>query len=139
MSPAFILDCSLVMSWCFSDEATRATNDVQDRMADEAALVPWHWFLEVANVLAMAEKRKRIHATDSTQFLAFLNALDIQPDSIPPASAFDRLLPLCRTHGLTTYDAAYLDLAQRSRLPLATLDVDLRKAATKLGVELLGK
>ena len=60
MTPTLILDCSIVMAWCFGDESTPETNQIQDRMANEAALVPGLWYLEISNVLAMAEKRKRI-------------------------------------------------------------------------------
>lgn len=137
MSPTFIIDCSMTMAWFFPDEATSATQQIQDRLISEAVLVPSLWFLEVSNVLAMAEKRKRTTPTDSTQFLLQLQIFDIQPDDSWHLRAFDHLLPLCRKHGLTSYDAAYLDLALRSQLPLATLDVDLRKAAKTLGIDLI--
>ena len=139
MTPSLIIDCSITMAWCFSDEATAETARVQDRLIAEAAVVPAHWFLEVVNVLAMAEKRQRIAAVDATNFLHLLAALDIQTDHETSARAFDHLLPLCRSHGLTSYDAAYLDLAIRRRLPLAALDDDLRQAAIGLMIEVLGK
>jgi predicted nucleic acid-binding protein len=139
MSPTFVIDCSLTMAWCFEDEATVAAAEIQDRLVDEAAVVPAHWFLEVTNVLAVAERRKRISPADSTQFVTLLAALDIQADDNAPVRAFDHILPLSRNHGLSSYDAAYLDLALRRSLPLASLDDDLRRAAIGLGVELLGK
>jgi predicted nucleic acid-binding protein len=139
MTPTLILDCSMTMAWCFVDESTPKTVEIQDRLASEAALVPSHWFLEVTNVLAMAEKKKRISEDDSSKFLRLLTTLDIQVDDEIPRRAFDRLLPLCRTHELTSYDAAYLDLVQRHKLPLASLDVPLRKAVTSLGMTVLGK
>lgn len=139
MKPTLIIDCSLTMAWCFADEYTEETAQIQDRLVAEAAVVPAHWFLEVANVLVMAEKRRRISAADSTQFVQLLAALDIEVDGESAARAFDHLMPLCRNYGLTSYDAAYLDLALRWQLPLATLDDDLRKAATTLGVHILGK
>ena len=137
MSPTFIIDCSMTMAWYFPDEATPVTQQIQDRLATAAALVPSLWLLEVTNVLAMAEKRKRTTSTDSAQFLGQLQKCDIQPDDSWQLRAFDHILPLCRQHGLTSYDAAYLDLAFRSQLPLASLDVDLRKAAKTLGIPLL--
>lgn len=137
MAAAFIIDCSMTMAWCFADEATPATSKVLDRLATEAAAVPSHWFLEVTNVLAMAERRKRISAADSTHFLSLLTSLDIEMDGEAPGRAFDHLLPLCRAQGLTSYQAAYLDLALRRRLPLASLDADLRSAAKKAGVAVL--
>jgi len=139
MSASFVIDCSITMAWCFSDEATPATANVQDRLEMEAALVPAHWFLEVTNVLAMAEKRKRITAAKSAAFLALLETMDIEVDHDTPARAFAHLLPLGRSHGLTAYDAAYLDLALRRRLPVASLDDDLRASAKALGVRVLGR
>lgn len=139
MTPALIIDCSLTMAWCFADEATPKAAEIQDRLVSEAALVPEHWFLEVANVLAMAEKRNRISAADASRFVQLLTALDIQVDEEAAPRAFEHLLPLCRSHGLTSYDAAYVDLAMRRHLPLATLDDDLRTVASKLGVVVLGK
>jgi len=137
MSPTFIIDCSMTMAWFFPDEATSATQQIQDRLIHEAVIVPSLWYLEVTNVLAMAEKRKRTTATDSTQFLQQLQKFDIQRDDSWQMRAFDHLLPLCRKHGLTSYDASYLDLALRCQLPLASLDIDLRKAAKTLGIPLL--
>ncbi|MBI4864541.1 MAG: type II toxin-antitoxin system VapC family toxin [Candidatus Riflebacteria bacterium] len=139
MKPTLIVDCSITMAWCFADEGTHETGRILDRLATEAALVPAHWFLEVANVLAMAEKRRRISAADSTQFVRLLSVLDIQVDSESGSRTFDHILPLCRSHALSSYDAAYLDLALRRHVPLASLDDDLRRAAASLGVGVLGK
>ena len=127
------------MAWCFADESTPQTLEIQERLVSEAAIVPAHWFLEVANVLAMAEERKRISSNDAQQFVQLLSILDIQVDEDSSRRAFDHLLPLCRAHGLTSYDAAYLDLVMRRRLPLASLDDVLRQAATNLGLPVLGK
>ena len=139
MSAAFVLDCSMTMAWCFPDEATSHSSMVLDRLENESALVPPHWFLEVTNVLAVAERRKRHTAEKSGEFLTRLEALEIEFDEDAPRRAFSHLLPLCRSHKLTSYDAAYLELAHCRRLPLATLDHDLRSAARKLGIEVLGK
>lgn len=87
----------------------------------------------------MAEKRNRISSADASQFLQLLSILDIQVDEDASRRAFDHLLPLCRTHNLTSYDAAYLDLAIRRQLPLASLDDALRAAAMSLGMPVLGK
>jgi predicted nucleic acid-binding protein len=125
------------MSWCFADEDTAESRSVQDRLVDESALVPAHWYLEVANVLAMAEKRHRISADDSVEFLTLIKTFDLEVDHEISSRAFDQLLPLCRQHGLTSYDAAYLDLAMRRKLPLATLDEELKAAAGKLGIKLI--
>ncbi len=135
---AIIIDCSITMSWCFEDESPPASMQVLDRLADGAALVPPHWFLEVANVLAMAEKRNRITAAAATEFLNLLQTLDIEVDDQGPSRTFAHVLPLCRAHGLTSYDAAYLELALRRALPLATLDEQLQKAAAAMGVRTAG-
>jgi predicted nucleic acid-binding protein len=139
MTPTLIIDCSITMAWCFADEATVETARVQDRLVVEAAFVPSHWSLEVVNVLVMAERRKRIITADATSFLQLLSTLDIQADHETSARAFDHLPPPCRGHGLSSYDAAYLELALRKRLPLASLDDDLRQAAIGLGIPVLGK
>jgi predicted nucleic acid-binding protein len=139
MSGGFIVDCSLTMSWCFPEEATDASSAIQDRMAHETAIVPMHWFLEVANVLAMAEKKKRITHAKSAEFLTLLEDLEIEADGEAAGRAFSHILALSRSHGLTSYDATYLDLALRKRLPLASLDDELRSAAKKTGIQVLGK
>ena len=139
MSPTLILDCSITMSWCFREEQAAANLAVLDTLLDRSALVPAHWFLEVANVLAVAERKKRIAVAESENFLNRLRCLDIEVDKETPHRAFTDILPLCRRHGLTSYDAAYLELAVRRGLPLASLDDDLRTAARKLGVHVLGK
>jgi predicted nucleic acid-binding protein len=139
MSAALIIDCSVTMCWLFADEATPHTIALLDRLARETALVPEWWFLEVTNVLALAERKGRINSERSATFIAQLSKLDIETDSEGSARAFAHLLPMCQTHQLTSYDAMYLDLALRRRLPLATLDEPLRKAAKKLGVKLLGR
>ena len=139
MNPTLILDCSMAMAWCFEDESTPETAGIQDRLATEAAIVPADWYLEVTNVLAMAEKRKRISPDDAVQFLQQLCVFDIQVDEEASVCAFEHFLPLCRTHGLTSYDAAYLDLVIRRQLPLASLYDALRQAVTNLGMQVLGK
>lgn len=136
---AFVLDCSLTMTWLFGDEGTPASAALLDRLETEAAVVPAHWALEVTNVLAMAEKRKRITAPTSAAFLKLLKTFEIETDAETAERAFAHLLPLCRTYGLTSYDAAYLELAARRHLPLASLDDDLRRGAKRLGITVLGK
>lgn len=139
MSASFVLDCSITMSWCFGDEASAAAFAVLDRLGSETAVVPSHWFLDVTNVLTMAEKRKRMTAPATTEFLKLLSALDIEIDNVTADRAFPHVLPLCRKYSLTSYDAAYLELAIRRELPLASLDNELRAGAKKAGVQVLGK
>ena len=139
MSPAFVLDCSVAMAWLFKDEGTPKTADLLNRLATETALVPAWWFVEITNVLALAERKGRITPAQSGAFIADIGKLEIELDDEAPGRAFTHLLSLCRAHRLTSYDAMYLDLAVRRQLPVATLDNDLRKAAKKLGVPLLGQ
>ena len=129
MSPAFVIDCSIAMAWLFHDEATPKTTDLLNRLATETALVPAWWFIEITNVLAMAERNGRITPTQSDAFIADLSKIGIEQDGEAPDRAFTHLLPLCRTHRLTSYEAIYLDFDIRRRLPLATLVEVLRKTA----------
>jgi predicted nucleic acid-binding protein len=138
MSAAFVLDCSIAMAWLFHDKAMPKTTVLLNRLATETALVPAWWFIEITNVLAIAERRGRITPTQSDAFIADLNRLGIERDDGAPDRAFTHLLALCRAHRLTSYDAIYMDLAIRRTLPLATLDNDLRRTAKRLGVKILG-
>lgn len=138
MNATFVVDCSIAMAWLFHDEATPKTVPLLNRLATETALVPAWWFVEITNVLAVAERKGRITPTQTGAFIADLSKLGIERDDEAPDRAFTHLLALCRTHRLTSYDAIYLDLAIRRHLPLATLDDELRKAGRKLGVGLLG-
>jgi predicted nucleic acid-binding protein len=106
-------------------------------MICETAVVPAHWSLEVANVLAIAERRQRIRADDSTAFLELLTELAIEVDGQTTSRAFHDILTLARRHKLTAYDAAYLELAVRHQIPLASLDQELCQVAVSLGVEVL--
>lgn len=137
MSAAFVLDCSIAMAWLFHDEATPKTAALLNRLVTETALVPSWWFIEITNVLALAERKGRITPAQSDAFVANLGKLGIERDDEAPDRAFTHLLALCRTHGLTSYDAIYLDLAVRRSLPLATLDQALRRTGEKLGLRLL--
>jgi predicted nucleic acid-binding protein len=140
LSLEFVLDSSVTMAWFFDDEATPATDDLLDRLnQDGHALVAAHWALEVCNTLLMAERRKRSTVADSSHFLAILDALPIETDQDTVAKASTTTLALARTQGLTVYHGAYLELAMRRSVPLATLDKDLRAAARKTGVPCLPK
>jgi len=135
MSAAFVVDASVAMTWLFKDKTTPQTAALLGRLASETAVVPAMWHIEVANVIAMAERKKRITPSDAESFVSNLNQLGIEADVEAPQRAFSHLLPLCRAHQLTSYDAAYLELALRRHLPLATLDKQLGNAARKLGVQ----
>lgn len=139
MMDALVLDASAALAWCFPDEATAATRELQVILERVPAIVPWHWYLEVANAFALSERRQRITAARSAELIELLEAVDLRVEEDGPGRVFSHALPLARTHSLTVYDAVYLDLAMRLRLPLATLDEALRSAAQNVGVPLLGK
>ncbi|MGH6916851.1 MAG: type II toxin-antitoxin system VapC family toxin [Geminicoccaceae bacterium] len=130
-----VLDSSIALSWCLPDE--QRTDQIQQVVARSGAMAPAHWPLEVANALLMAERRRRISADFRNAALHDLAALPIALDSETSARAWDETLRLAEVHRLTVYDAAYLELAQRSALPLATLDAGLRVAARELGVDVM--
>lgn len=138
MSASVVLDASVTLSWCFQDEGTAATRRLLDRMAVETAIVPGLWSLEIVNVLALADRAERIEPAQIAAFVELLRTLRIEVEETPPEVSFDRLLPLCREHALTSYDASYLDVALRHSLPLATLDTGLRRVARSLEIEVLG-
>src|SRR5437879_5642312 len=104
---AFVVDCSVAMTWLFKDEVTDATAKLLRRLASEAAAVPAWWFLEMTNVLAIAERKGRIDTAQTTEFLAQIRELELELDAEAPQRAFAHLLPLCRDHQLTSYDAVY--------------------------------
>ncbi len=133
----FVLDASVTMAWCFADEATAATWAILERLESEGAAVPALWPLEVGNILAHAERRQRTTPTRIEQFLEQLRALPIRVDDETAGRAWREILLLARAEGLTTYDAAYLELALRNGLPLATKDNALRQASIRNGVKLL--
>jgi predicted nucleic acid-binding protein len=129
---------TLVIAWYFEDEGTPATDELLDRVADTGATVPGLWRLEVANAFEMAVRRQRI---DKVYRDASLNELTLMPitiDADTSSYAWSTTLRIADRFSLTIYDAAYLELAQRRSLPLATLDQALRAAAPALNVELLG-
>jgi len=135
---AFVLDSSIALSWYFEDEASPAADLLLERLALEPAAVPPLWHLEVANVIALAERRGRVSATRSAEFITELETLTIAVDEETAQHAFGRVLHLARTEGLTAYDAAYLELAMRLGVPLATKDRPLGDAARRVGVTVLG-
>jgi predicted nucleic acid-binding protein len=122
------------MSWCFADEMTAYSRSILAALADTWAEVTSLWTFEIANVLAVNERKGRIDPSISDEFLETLSALDIRVDRSAPPVDGKSLLPLVRRHRLTAYDTAYLELAQRRGLPLATFDMDLITAAQQAAV-----
>lgn len=135
--PEFVLDASMALSWCFADEATDYSNEVQASLADNTALVPTIWPLEVANVLVLAERRGRITEAEREHWLDYARSLPVEVITPTLEHILDVNARLAVDQRLTVYDAAYLDLALREGLPLASLDDRLRTAAGNVGVPLV--
>lgn len=134
---SMVLDCSATLAFLLEDEQTPAIAAVLDRVVQNGAVVPVLWHLEVANSLSFSVRKKRIPIEARNQFLGYLLKLDITTDEDTHTHAWTATLKLADLYGLTIYDASYLELAQRRRLPLATLDKDLLFAARQSGVAVL--
>ncbi len=135
MAERFVIDASVVMAWCFEDEASPYADAVLDRFAQAEALAPIIWPLEVGNALVVAERRGRITPAETVRFLNLLRQLPIGVEGETATRILGEVLSLARQQRLSTYDAIYLDLAMRTGLPLATQDDGLRRAATQCGVK----
>ena len=136
---SFVLDSSATLAWIYSDETTDAIRHVFDALSEDGAWVPGLWKLEVANILEMGVRRGRHDAAFRDATLADLALLSISLDPETDRQAWGPTVQLAARHRLTLYDAAYLELALRRGLPLATLDRELRSAASAEGVVLLGE
>jgi predicted nucleic acid-binding protein len=130
----FVLDCSVALAWCFPDERAPYPQGVLDSLASAYAVVPSLWLLEIGNALLVGERRKRSTQAETAKWLEFLNLLPINIEEAIATYAWGNVLGLARAHNLSTYDAAYLELALRRGLTLATLDDKLRGTALALGV-----
>jgi predicted nucleic acid-binding protein len=130
----FVLDCSITLTWFFEDETDDYADAVEDALTEATAIVPSLWWLEVANALLVGERRKRTTEAKNMQFLALLRLLPILPDDETASRAWQESLILARTHNLSVYDAAYLELALRRGMQLATNDTKLQAAARAVGV-----
>jgi predicted nucleic acid-binding protein len=132
----FVVDNSIIMSWCFKDETDDYAEIVLSRLTEATAVVPSIWPLEVVNVLLVAERQKRLSESDSVRFITLLSQLPIVVEYERP-EMMKELLSLARANGLSSYDASYLDLAMRNGFPIATLDNKLINAAKKSDVPIL--
>lgn len=131
----FVLDCSVTMSWCFKDERDDYSTQCLLLLKETEAIVPSLWALEVMNVLLVAERRARLLPSESEEFIGLL---DLLPITIDPASGISsRVMDLGRAHGLSAYDAAYVELALRKGLPMATKDETVRGVLAVLGIEVV--
>jgi predicted nucleic acid-binding protein len=131
---SLVIDSSITLAWFFEDERTERADVVMRQVAKAGAVVPALWRLEIANALQSALRRKRINAAFRDASIADLRSFPIAVDSETDRHAWGTSLTLAERCQLTLYDAAYLELAQRLRLPLASLDQDLRAASRAIGV-----
>lgn len=135
VSDRLVIDASVTVAWCFEAEKTPYTEEILERIYQGAeAVVPSLWSFEIVNALLQAERRKRITAAQATVFLKQLEGFNLVIDSTPLPRVFEWIFLEARQQNLTAYDAAYLELALRRGLPLATLDANLKRAAKDLGV-----
>ncbi|HXP05771.1 MAG TPA: type II toxin-antitoxin system VapC family toxin [Stellaceae bacterium] len=134
---SLVLDASTTLGWYFEDERNAAGDDILDRVTESGAVVPILWRYEVANGLQMAVRRKRIDQPYRDASLAELRLLPITIDRAGDDAIWSAMLGLSDRFGLTIYDAAYLEVAHRRGLPLATGDLALQRAAQMLAVDLI--
>jgi predicted nucleic acid-binding protein len=134
----FVLDNSVAMRWCFESATHPYADSVLQRLANgDDALVPLLWFYEASAVLAREQSRGTLAAPKADEFIVELQLLNISADMEGATHIFSDVHGLALAHRLTSYDAAYLELALRRSLPLATLDDDLVRASKAAGVTLL--
>jgi predicted nucleic acid-binding protein len=131
-----VIDASIALAWCFDDEASDETDAVAQHVIANGGLVPSLFHLELANVLLQAERRGRISPSEIAQRLDLIAQMPIETDPQTVGRAWSETLSLARAHKLTSYDAAYLELAARRGAALATKDKALAAAANQLGVPL---
>ena len=136
MGSDFVIDNSVVMAWCFDDEANAYTDGIQEMLVGHKALVPAIWPLEVANVLLVAERKKRISKANSGHFIALLSQLPIEVEPTESDRVFHETLALARQYLLSSYDASYLELAIRKGLPIASQDKAIIRAAKSIQLEI---
>lgn len=132
----FVLDTTVTMAWCFTEEATEFTQTLLNRLSSltDTAVVPALWLYEVVNVVELAARRGRIPQEKAAAFLASLVDLPIEVEDPSRTRVFVHVRALARQYQLTGYDAAYLELALRRKLPIASLDKALSRAALSAGV-----
>jgi predicted nucleic acid-binding protein len=133
----FVLDASVALAWHLEDEVSEYADRVLDRLREDGVAVPSIWPLELANALLVAERRGRLLPAKVALATQQTSELPISVHDVPRELAFGPVLDLARAQGLSAYDAAYLELAMREGLPLATQDETLRAAAQRVGVPLV--
>ena len=130
----FVLDCSITMAWCFEDESTDKTDAFLESLNHATAIVPTIWPLEVANVLRLSKRKNRITEVQAANFIDALASLPIVVDQSTSSKAMHSIFTIAGETGLTIYNAAYLELAMREKIPLLTLDKPLIKAAHQMSI-----
>lgn len=133
----FVIDASAMLAWCFDDEQPKDALGLLRKLKKGGMVAPAHWPLELTNIIWNSEKRGRINAADAKSFLQLVECLGVDIDLETPRRAWSDVLALARAEGLTTYDAAYLELAVRLRVTLVSKDASLLKAAKRLSVATL--
>ena len=133
----FVLDASVTMSWCFEDETTNESQRILKLFFQNEAIVPAIWPFEVGNAMLTALRTKRLKAAEGAKFFALLATFPIEVESCLLPEVAGRLMPLASQHGLSCYDAAYVELALRERLPIATIDRRVKQSARTLGLKCL--
>lgn len=132
-----IVDASIAMTWCYPDEHSQYAYHVLDRLRHTRGVVPSLWAIEIANAVIIGERRYRLTPADTQRFLELLQGLFFETDSQTSERALAESLSLARQFNLSVYDATYLELAIRKRMPLATLDNRLLEAAKAAGVAIM--
>ena len=130
-----VVDASTALAWCFPGETSEYADRVLVSLEGKTILVPPIWGLEISHAILVGERTKRLNQSDMRQFAKLLEGLSLVQDMQAVGRYMETVLPLARHHGLSAYDAAYLELSLRQSAPLATLDAKLRKAAKQMGAE----
>lgn len=133
----FVVDTFAALAQSFANERTAKTQALLLSLDRDVGVTPAIWPAEMANAFLMAERRKRISAADIAQYLSDLAVLPLRAERPLAPDDMAAVIDLARRHQLSTYDASYLDVALRLKLPLATRDEDLAAAAAAQGVKLL--
>ena len=130
-----VVDASVTLAWCLSDEADNYAERILERVVAESAAAPAHWPLEVANGIRSAERRGRVVENEVSDIARLLDNLAVEVVPVELTTALWSVLDLAREHDLSAYDAGYLGLARHRGLELATLDETLRQACQRAGVQ----
>ena len=131
-----VIDASVALAWCFPDEASDYADSVLLAVENQTVIVPAIWAVEITNALLVGERCKRIRQPEVRRFVDLMNGLSVVEDGQPFSDTVSNVLPLAREYDLSAYDAAYLDVAVRHEIPLATLDSGLQKACTTAGINI---